>query len=361
MRHGDPGMKHGDRGIGLRSRVMALPLLLLFPIAACGDSSGSAEAGTEGAPVGTGAAATPTSEVTDTPRPGAGQPFADGPELWMASLSVPADPATELPQLGAGRNITERAGYDNQPEFAPDGTLFYTLGVADRTDIWRYDPVSGAHAPVTRTPNQSEYSATPMPGWESGRRAISIIRVEVDSAQRLWQIDLDAQGAAAEESVIVPNIDPVGYHAWVNDTTLALFVLGSPATLQLARPGPAEGQVLASGIGRGIERMPGREAVSFTESEREGGSHFFVWDQTTGTSTDLGGGVTVLPAADHAWTPGGVMIFGQENGVFAYRPGVDEPPRQIGTLPDSTMVISRLAISPDGSRIVLVVDRPSGD
>lgn len=355
-------------------RKIALSLLLLLPMASCGDASdsmpegeateaaespgaaGAAGAGAEGAP----------SEVIDTPRPGAGQPFADGPELWMASLTSPEDPSSGLPQLGEGRNITERAGYDNQPEFAPDGTLLYTLGVADRTDIWRYDPRTGAHAPITQTPDQSEYSATPMPGWEAGDRAVSIIRVEVDSAQRLWRIGLGGAGAGAAggasaggESVILPDIDPVGYHAWANDTTLALFVLGSPATLQIAHPGTGDGRVVASEIGRGIERMPGREAVSFTNSRPGEESFFHVYDATTGMTSPLGDGVSLL-ADDHAWTPNGVMIHGYENRLFALRPGVDDGPQEIGALPDSTMVISRLAISPDGSRIVLVVDRPGG-
>jgi hypothetical protein len=35
-------------------------------------------------------------------------------------------------------------------------------------------------------------------------------------------------------AVILERIKPVGYHTWANDTLLALFVLGSPNTLQLA-------------------------------------------------------------------------------------------------------------------------------
>ena len=41
---------------------------------------------------------------------------------------------------------------------------------------------------------------------------------------------------------MLADVKPVGYHAWADDHTLALFVLGQPATLQLAdtRTGKAE-------------------------------------------------------------------------------------------------------------------------
>lgn len=294
--------------------------------------------------------------VSDTPRPGAGEPWVDGTELWLAPLESEGTADAGFPRLGEGRNITGRAGYDNQPEFAPDGTVLYTLGVADRTDIWRYDPATDAHAPVTATPDQSEYSATPMPGWEGGSGALSIIRVEPDSAQRLWAIDLRSP-PPSRERVLLPDIRPVGYHAWVNDSVLALFVLGDPATLQRARPGSGGGEVVAEGIGRGIERIPGEEAVSYTVV-RDGGNVLRRYG-ADGTDGPLPLGVSQLPGPDHAWTPGGLVIHGAGHRLYALRPGGDGP-REIGVLPDEALTISRLAVSPDGRWIVLVVEREEG-
>ena len=67
------------------------------------------------------------------------------------------------------------------------------------------------------TAPESEYSATPMPG----RNAVSVIRVERDSTQRLWSVPLDGSPGA----VVLERIKPVRYHTWVNDKLLALFVL----------------------------------------------------------------------------------------------------------------------------------------
>jgi hypothetical protein len=62
-------------------------------------------------------------------------------------------------------------------------------------------------------------------------RHISVIRVESDGTQRLWQFTLDGR----EPTALLPGIKPVGYPVWTDASILALFVLGGegrPATLQ---------------------------------------------------------------------------------------------------------------------------------
>ena len=329
--------------------VMTLVLLPLLLVSCQGTDEPEGE---PAAASGEGSAA-----ESPTPRPGAGEPWVEGTELWLAPLEAD-EGAGGLPRLGEGRNITARAGYDNQPEFAPDGTLFYTLGVGERTDIWRYDPAADLHTPVTSTPDQSEYSATPLPGWEEGAPGVSIIRVEADSAQRLWSIRLGADGAMVGEEVLLPDIRPVGYHAWANDTVLALFVLGEPATLQRAGPGPGVGEVVAGDIGRGIERIPGQEAVSYTVN-RDGGSLLRRYAPGDGTDEAIPLGIPFLPGPDHAWTPEGVLVYGAGNRLYAVLPG-GQAPREVGALSDPDLTISRLAVSPDGRWVVLVVEREGG-
>lgn len=125
------------------------------------------------------------------------------------------------------------------------------------TDIYRTDLSTGLSVPVRRTMPESEYSAMPT----GDGKAITVIRVEADSTQRLWQLPLDG----GEARVLFPEIKPVGYFAQPNDSTWALFVLGTPATLQLAHHGRGTGEVLARDIGRSLHRIPGTNAVSFVQ------------------------------------------------------------------------------------------------
>ncbi|MDT8369984.1 MAG: hypothetical protein RQ745_12325 [Longimicrobiales bacterium] len=282
--------------------------------------------------------------------------WAGGPELWFASLAADE---TGAPLLGSGRNVTRRPGYDNQPKFFPDGTVLYTRQEDERTDIWRYHPADDRHTPVTETPDRSEYSPTPTPDG-----GVSAIVVEPDSMQRLWRYALDG----TDPVVLFREIAPVGYHAWANETDAFLFVLGSPATLQRASFSgddatpegggiPGEGEILDEGIGRSLNRVPGREAVSYPKSGGDGKVTIRIRDAATGSVTDefLSG----IAPQDHAWTPSGWVLYGQGHRLMAFDPSSeDAAPHLAGALPDSSLVISRLAVSDDGASIVLVVERP---
>ena len=258
--------------------------------------------------------------------------------------------------VGTPVNITGRPGYDNQPSFTPDGraVMFTSVRADAQSDIYRYDLQTRATARVTSTP-ESEYSATVMPG---GRR-MSVIRVEADSTQRLWSFLLDG----TDPRVVLTDIKPVGYHAWANDTILALFVLGSPATLQVAnaRSGAARSQL--GGIGRSIHRIPGSETISFVHKQSDS-----VWvirklDPASDSVVTL---VQTLPRAeDYAWTPDGSILMAQANRLFRWKAfpgstGAATEWKEIAAFSDPAMQrLSRLAISPRGDWIAIVAGEPA--
>ncbi len=88
----------------------------------------------------------------------------------------------------------------------------------------------------------------------------------MDRTQRLWRFN--AQGRNPQ--LILTDIKPVGYHAWVDADRLALFVLGQPNSLQLASVKTGKGEVAANGIGRSLHRIPGMRLVSFVHREPSG-------------------------------------------------------------------------------------------
>ncbi len=129
-------------------------------------------------------------------------------------------------KLGQPVKINASVGYNNQPSFTSDGqSIFYTWIRDKQADIYRYDLRGGTPTEITKTP-ESEYSPTLMPDGQS----ISVVRVEADGTQRLWRFPL----AGGAPSLILEKIKPVGYHLWIDDHTLALFILGKPNTLQIA-------------------------------------------------------------------------------------------------------------------------------
>jgi Tol biopolymer transport system component len=163
--------------------------------------------------------------------------------------------------VGKPSNITKRAGYDNQPSFTQDGKkLLYTQQADGQTDIWTYDVGKKTNTTLTKT-TESEYSATVMPDGKH----FSVIRVEPDGTQRLWQFDL---ATGQNPKLVLPSIKPVGYHCWFGADSLVLFVLGGPRsgqpnTLQLARVSTNQGQAITTNVGRSLLRIPSQKAVSF--------------------------------------------------------------------------------------------------
>jgi hypothetical protein len=276
---------------------------------------------------------------------------AAGTDIHLVALTLRDSTAT----VGTPVNITSRPGYDNQPSFTPDGraVLFTSIRADAQSDIYRYDIAARATNRVPTT-TESEYSATVMPG---GRR-MSVIRVEADSTQRVWSFLL----SGGDPRLVLADVKPVGYHAWANDSVLALFVLGSPATLQVANARTGRARVIVGGIGRSIHRIPGSEAISFVEKQSDS-----VWvirrlDPARDSITTL---VRTLPRVeDYAWAPDGSILMAQGNRLFRWKParrstGAASEWTEIATFSDPAMQrLSRLAVSPRGDWIALVAAEP---
>lgn len=273
--------------------------------------------------------------------PGAGMP--EGTDIWLLRL----EEVDGSLQAVEPRNFTSRPGYDNQPHFTPGGALLYVQQEGVRTDLWRWDPETDLKHRLTLTPDESEYSPTPIPGGEGG---ISYVKVEPDSTQRLWRLSPDGE----ESEVLLPEIAPVGYHAWIDADRVALFVLGDPATLQIVDVSSGEARTVAEGIGRSPQAVPGRAAVSFTRSSDKGTVVEEV-DVDTGETTRI----ATLPAGAeyHAWTPAGVLLTGAAGRISAYLDGAWVDIADLGMLDQR---FTRLAVSPDGSWLAAVGETSDG-
>jgi hypothetical protein len=283
-------------------------------------------------PVATPASAQPGIPRTSTPSPGA--------EVYLVPLSR-VDGAL---RVGVPANLTRRDGYDNQPSFSADGSaIYYTSNRGDgQTDIWRYDFGTGLTTSVRRTP-ESEYSAFPIGD------ALAVVRVEADSTQRLWRLPL----GAGEPTLLVPDIKPVGYFAQANDSTWALFVLGTPTTLQVARTGRPGATVVARDIGRSLHRIPGTSRVSFIQ---KGGPdwHVMALDPATGRIDTL---VRMLPRAeDVAWVDSTTLLAGQGTKLFTWRRG-DAGWTELADFGFASLDnITRLAVAGNGRWLAMVAD-----
>lgn len=277
---------------------------------------------------------------------------APGTDVYLARVTL-SDRAAAGIAVVAPVNITHRRGYDNQPAFmADDRAVFFTSTRDDgQSDIYRYDVATHQTTRVTATP-ESEYSATHMPGTER----FSVVRVEPDSTQRLWSFAMDG----SDPRLVLRTIKPVGYHAWLDSSHVALFVLGRPATLQVAEVGTERVDTIARDIGRSLS-VAGPRSVSFVQ--RASDSTFTLnrveYDAASGRSK-VQSGVAGLPVGAEyvVWTPQGTALTASGSKLFALRPGsVDVYWALVADFAGEGIThISRLAISPEGHWLAFVAD-----
>lgn len=267
-------------------------------------------------------------------------------DIYLAPLSRRGDSLV----VGPAENVTHRAGYDNQPSFLPDnsGILYTVVGDDGKADIWRYDIAARRTTRVTNTP-ESEYSPTVMP---DGKR-FSVIRVELDSTQRLWSFALDG----SDPQLVLTALRPVGYHEWLGATKLATFVLGTPSTLHVIDRDGSHDQVRARDIGRALHRIPGQDAFTFTQ--RDSAKALWVMVQ----AIEGGEAQPVIRAsADnefHVWLPDDILLT-TSRGILVRWNG--EAGDDAKWLPCADLTangvknVSRLAVSPDGRWLAFVAE-----
>jgi hypothetical protein len=263
-------------------------------------------------------------------------------DIHLLSLAKSGERVTVV---GPPRTVTDREGYDNQPHFTPDGRyILYTSIRSGQADTYRVHVSSGLTERVTRTP-ESEYSPTPIPATDR----FSVVRVEADSTQRLWSFARDGSDAR----LVLPDAAPVGYHAWIDTERVALFILGDPPALHIAEPGPGTSRAVIAGIGRSLQPVPQRRAVSFT---RRAGDDWWIeeLDVVTGETRFLA--PLLGPDDYHVWTPGGALLTAHGVSIYQWLEG-DGWVEVVDLGLHGAGPVSRLAVSPDGSLLAVVVDR----
>jgi hypothetical protein len=270
-----------------------------------------------------------------------------GTDIYLVSLSQKNGEF----KLGNTRNITDRDGYDNQPSFTPDGrSVLYTSNRDGQTEIFRYYIRTDATRQVTETNPESEYSPAVIPSED----AFSVVRVERDSSQRLWQFGMDGR----EPRLVLTDVKPVGYYAWGNDHTLGLFVLPDSSTplstFRLADARSGTSVIVAYNIGRSIHKVPDRDAISFTQRVPD------LWlkemDLETQSVRPL---VPLLEGNEYyVWLPDGSALMGQGSKLFRWDSGESNDWQEVADLFDKEIDgISRIAVSPEGDWLAVVATR----
>ena len=144
-----------------------------------------------------------------------------GSEIYLLDVVLTKSKVT----VSNAINVTNNPGYDNQPYFHTTKPLLYyaSFNADGRSDIKVYNYQTGQSSALTTT-QEREYSPTLTPD----SKFVSCIIQRDNNAQ-----DLGKYPVEGGEAITLIDSLIVGYHAWVNEQQLILFVLGDSMRLQI--------------------------------------------------------------------------------------------------------------------------------
>lgn len=247
-------------------------------------------------------------------------------------------------------NISKKEGYDNQPSFTEDGSaVLFSSFREEQADISKYFIEGNYRVWITNT-KESEFSPAMLPGK---KKYFTCVRLNEDESQFLYKYAYKKK----LPELLIPDLK-VGYYLWLDEKRVLNFVIGDIETLQVTNFKFKIRYPIQSNIGRSLHKIPGtaglgNNLVSFISMNHEV-PEIYAIDPQTSNSTYITDALT--GSQDLTWTVKGSMLMGHKNKIYKFYPGVDkkwEPIHIESELPVEG--ISRIVVSPDGSKLALVV------
>ncbi len=276
---------------------------------------------------------------------------------WFAllfTLLVKAQPDTEVflldiisnnnntIQLKSAKNISNTAGYDNQPFFVNDSILLYAGTNVNQTDIAVYNTQHGLKSWFNLLTEGSEYSPQPIPK----KNTISAVRLDKNGLQRLYEYS-----GNGNKNVILNDL-VVGYYVWHNPNTIVSFVLGSPPTLVISNVKKQKHDTIVANIGRSFHKIPNTNLISYISKKSNEWTINSINPKTKKTKILA---KTLPNVEDMCWLPNGTILMGKGNMLYSLKPKKDSTWQVVGSLRNLGITnISRLAVNPSGTKLAVV-------
>jgi hypothetical protein len=186
-----------------------------------------------------------------------------------------------------------------------------------------------------------------------GSTRFSVVRVERDSTQRLWSFRLDG----TDPQLVLESLAPIGYHAWLDQFRLAVYVLGTPSTLHVVRRDGSEDEVRASHVGRTIQRVPAQGWYSFVQLDSTRTPWIVAQPFEGGAVSRL----VRLPEDNefYTWAPDGTLLSATAGSIVRWNGVSGEGSTWLPVVsaqPFAVKNVTRLAVSPDGRWLAFVAE-----
>lgn len=263
----------------------------------------------------------------------------EGSEIYLTTITWKKG----FPKIGNIENITKKPGYDNQPCFTADSKdILYVSTQGLSTELFKYNLEQESYSPVFQpTKGEDEFSPVETPDG-----MISFVRVEKDSAQRIWKFNPSTR----KSSMVSPRLDSVGYYHWIDAENIMAYRITTPHSLAIFNIKNEAWTDLKKKPARCFQKIGGQLYVSFFENEKDEKPSIFKLKPDLSFEKVAKG---YNKTGDFAVTPDGKLFQSEGLLILLFNP-VKNIWEDIGTtLVASIKEISRINVSPDGTRFVL--------
>jgi len=248
-------------------------------------------------------------------------------------------------------NISNSTGYDNQPSFTEDGlAILFSSFRNGQADISKYFIEENYRVWITDT-KPNEFSPMSYPGK---KKYFTCVRLNEDGSQLLYKY---AYKNKAPE-VLISGLK-VGYYIWFSEKIAVSYVIGEIESLQVSNFKYKIKYPIQNNIGRSIQKIPsaaslGENLISFISLDHEVPEIYSI-NPLNSNSKYIADALS--GSQDLAWTMKGSMLMGKGNKIYKLDPSKDKAWTPVLIECDLPLDgISRLAISPNGKKIAVVVN-----
>ncbi len=230
-------------------------------------------------------------------------------------------------------------GYTNQPEFMTDDVQYISVRKPQmqQNDIYSLD-IRGERIEEITSTEESEFSPTKMPDGKSFSCVRQVHGDDMDQQLFMYPLDRSLNG-----ETVFPDIKNVGYHCWLDDDAVGLFLVNDPSQLAMANAKSGTHKVLASKIGRCLRKTPDGNLAYVHKYTDE----FWYLKTLDPKKNDTEILTKTLPECeDFTISSGGHYFMGKGSVLYSFNPAADKdwhPVADLGIF--GVRKITRLAIN----------------
>ncbi len=210
-----------------------------------------------------------------------------------------------------------KGGYNNQPSYFSDKVIYFATNYYDeaQTEIAKFDLYDKSLTRITYT-EEKEYSPTPTKDSET----FSVVRVETDNkTQTLSTYPLDGIGYAKR---YMNNTSNIGYHTWLDDETVALFLVEEPDhNLAIAHAVSERRKIILDKIGRCL-KVDKKGQLLFVHKQNKDEWFIKAYNTKTNKSTTIA--KTIMGAEDFELLNDGSLLMASKSMLYILPPSANE-------------------------------------